>query len=76
MMLKNNIFLVILIVCFSMTSLMGQEIDLKLDSIIRSAMRENMKLQNYHPYNDLENIERIRKDYKMKKDSTFISQLN
>ena len=76
MMLKNKIFLVCIFVNLLFLNLRGQEIDNKLDSIIRSTLRENMKLPNYHPYNDIEIIKRIRNDYKRQNDSTFISLLN
>ena len=62
-------------ICFSI-SLYCQKVDKELDSLIRSKIRENSQLPNYHPKNDIEVIERLKINYYRKKDSTFLYQLS
>ena len=76
MMSKINIFLVFLIVYSSISSLKGQERDLKLDSILKNKIKEYRNSPDFNPINLMAILEKTRKNYRMKNDSTFISLLN
>ena len=69
---SNYPFTFLLIIgCFGI--LKSQQIDTELDSLIRVKIREARKMENYHP--NKVDIEKIRKDYYHKKDSTHLTNV-
>ena len=66
-----RIKLIFIVVIISISYIISYaQTDKQLDSLVRSKIRENSQLPNYHPKNDIEIIEQLKINYFRKKDSS------